>query len=723
MKKILNTLSGHKLFLLILFSGIALRIWNVGWSLPELYEEATPFARAWAMWNWGNSGFDLNPHFFHYPAFTFYLQFAVQSIQYLIGSISGAYQNSAAFLQAYQADPTVFIILARLVSILFDAGTIIVVYLFALTIEEKSFAQKPDRKKSTFRLLGIFTAIFIVINPLLIQQAHTITVDTPLVFFTTISLLLIYKLYFAPSIKLYVWIGICIGLAAATKYTGAFLFPIAFLAQLLKEQSWKAGLRSLFSSRMVIVVISSVIIFFAFNPYILMDTKDFVKDFSFEQEHMATGHLGVDSSTNGFVYYFLKLLPENLGWVLTGVMLLSTLLLIGMRKKQYVLLISFPILYLVIISLWNMRVERYILPVVPILLLFASFGMLWFVQMLGKFIPEKTIRQSHLVTIIIALVFLVVVGFSSIQQTLSYQSTASFPDTRTTAKQWLIQQYPQHAAIASGPFGIHIPKDKFKEFQIPFTPTGAENLYMFYQAQWYEDFDLLIASDYDYSRFAEDPVKYKDILPYYDSLHSNWTLVHEIKPGTTSRGPTFWFYTHRKPTVDSFPSYLFEKFDLLADSNEADYFTENLSSVLFKAGKLEKSEQLLKLALHYEPNAFNILRELAYVSFKQNKFDDVVRTTTQSLSLNPQQYEMTALQGSALLRLTRFDEAEAMLLKAISMNRTYQNPYFDLDLLYRFRGDAKAEINILTQLLSILPPDDENAKWIGARIRILQITN
>jgi len=56
---------------------VALRAVGIGWGLPDLFEEATPFRKAWDMWGWGHDrGIDFNPHFFNYPTFTFYLQFA-----------------------------------------------------------------------------------------------------------------------------------------------------------------------------------------------------------------------------------------------------------------------------------------------------------------------------------------------------------------------------------------------------------------------------------------------------------------------------------------------------------------------------------------------------------------------------------------------------------------------------------------------------------------------
>ena len=119
-------LQGHqaeKLWLvIILSSAFFIRLWHVDWGLPEVYEEAFPFSIAWKFWNWGHNGIDLNPHFFNYPAFTFYTNFLVQVAYYNVGHLVGIFSNIDAFHDAYLQNPTPFIILARLISVVFEIG-------------------------------------------------------------------------------------------------------------------------------------------------------------------------------------------------------------------------------------------------------------------------------------------------------------------------------------------------------------------------------------------------------------------------------------------------------------------------------------------------------------------------------------------------------------------------------------------------------------------------
>src|ERR1043166_445796 len=152
----------------ILFSivavAIALRIWHINWGLPELFtDEAIPFKMSWRFWNWTHPGLDLNPHFFIYPAFTFYLQLAFQAAVYCLGHVLGIFADLTAFYKAYAADPTTLVILARLVTLSFDVGILIVVYLLTYRYFDRRAA--------------LFAAFLVALNPLHIAQAHLVNVD------------------------------------------------------------------------------------------------------------------------------------------------------------------------------------------------------------------------------------------------------------------------------------------------------------------------------------------------------------------------------------------------------------------------------------------------------------------------------------------------------------------------------------------------------------------
>src|SRR5512140_911632 len=124
----------YRLLIAITLAGLVLRLWQLGWGLPELFEEATPMSIALRMWT--SPHLDLNPHFFNYPALAFYLHLIVQLIVYGVGSLFGAFPNPAAFSSSLAT----LVITARAFTALVDTATIVVVYLICMNLMEKRTA-------------------------------------------------------------------------------------------------------------------------------------------------------------------------------------------------------------------------------------------------------------------------------------------------------------------------------------------------------------------------------------------------------------------------------------------------------------------------------------------------------------------------------------------------------------------------------------------------------
>ena len=324
------------------------RLWNIHWGLPDILEEATPYTTSWKFWNWGKDGIDLNPHFFHYPALTFYIHFIVQGLHYLIGHIFGVYSSLDAFQKACQSNPTNFVILARMVTVTFDLGTIYITYLIGRQILNNT--------------AGLFAGFLLAISPLHIRESHLVNVDIALTFFSALSLFFILQTYYKEEKKYFFLSGIGIGLASASKFTGAVLFVVLWGIQIVKTLSQGKGIRNIFRAELFFAGLTASLIFVLFNPYIILDYKNFLVDFSFEQQHMSYGHFGLDENITSGEYYFLDALPGSLGWVFFCAIAFSTAYLVFKKRIEvYVIFLRNCILdkrtlILYIVDVKNIRI-------------------------------------------------------------------------------------------------------------------------------------------------------------------------------------------------------------------------------------------------------------------------------------------------------------------------------------------------------------------------------
>lgn len=695
----------------ILAVAAALRLWHINWGLPEVYEEAYPVSVAWKMWNWGHPGMDFNPHFFNYPALTFYINFLLQACNYFVGYLAGSYSSLDSFRHAFEANPTSFYIVARSSSIAFDIGTIIVLYALGERVAGKN--------------AGLVAATLAAVNPLLISEAHLVNVDTPMTFFAMASLYFALRLLRDPANKWYMLAGASVGLAAASKYTGALLMIGVVAAHLLRSDTFKKALISLADSRLITAIGSAAIVFFITNPYIILSFKEFHDDFSFEEAHMAGGHLGIDPRTSTAGFYLFRVLPSSLGLVCLVISVCSIIWLALRRQERPTwLLLLIPLSYLSVICSWTMRANRYILPVIPMLILLGSIGII----SASTWLSEKILKDgdgkihSKLLYPGIATAIVLITAFQPFTEAISYHESFALPDTRQIAQEWIQKHFPPRSSIVMPPVGITFRDSSYNLLDLPFLPSAAEEMAPFYDPRWFEDFDLVIGSDFDYSRYLQDTVRYRTFINYYASLRRTWNLDFEVKPVEHQTGPTLWLFS---PT-DSlrhhlrFDTTLFQVLYGSSESLRVSGFLKQLSNVVVTKGKYEKAIQVNREILSVEPNNIFARRALAGILYDLGREEESLNEIQSTLHLDPNQADMWAIQGTLLLHLHRDREAELSLRQALALDRSIEYAYDNLLSIYVARRDKKNALDVLYRHYAILPPNSRKAQLIATDIRRLK---
>ncbi|HUL42891.1 MAG TPA: glycosyltransferase family 39 protein [Bacteroidota bacterium] len=692
----------HRALAFILFAGIILRSWHLGWGLPDVYEEATPAMIGLKLWNWNLPGITLNPHFFNYPALIFYINFAAQGVCYWIGHILGYYQTP----EALAASPTAIALTGRMISVVFDTGTIGAAFVLV-----RKLSNKPT---------ALIAAILVAINPLLIREAHLIQVDTPLTFFSVLATIFLVNVYRTGEIRWYFLAGIATGLAASSKYTGAVILLALVAVHMMRYGSLRRAFRSLLELKLYAGIAAAGIVFFILNPYVLLDFREFYDGFSFEEEHISTGHLGVNPEQSTLFFYLLDVLPSALGWIMALLAAGTTVMMVARRDREKIVLLAFPVIYFIIVSLWKMRVDRYILPIIPLVVAVGAIGISLVWEKIRPGFLKRLEGNEWLSRTGISMGMIVLVIVCSVEPavaTVRYLRPLGLPDTRALTREWILQHIPKGSVIASGPYGIDFPPSQYFTLQIPFLGFESERVVPFYDTRWYEDVDLLIASDYDYTRYASEPQRYADFLAYYDSLRTHWKLDLAMEPSQDRTGPAFWLYSYpdslKQPRLD--PS-IFGRLEASPESTRISNFLKQLNEVYLKKGKLQKSEQVLLEILSVEVDNLPLMNMLAEIELNLGEYEQALKPLMRSAQLKPDQPEIFAMAGHALLELKHYREAAPTLLKAISLNNKLASPYEDLITVYRTAHDRGDLLAILKQYAALLPPKSPKFKEIQKQI-------
>lgn len=427
--------------MVILLIGMILRLWNVNWDANfHLHPDeraillfSLPLEFPLAIQDFFSATSSWNPHFFAYGSFPLYLL-------KILGSLFGFFSPTMTTYDGIH-------IVGRVVSALFDTGTILVLYFLT--------------KKIFTKYIALLASFFYAISVLPIQLSHFYAVDTILTFFSIFLLYQLVRFYEYPTKRKALGIGILFAFALATK-TSAFVlfvaiivaigsdFSLLFLKQPHKPHIWfphiPKFLERLFLEGSVIFI-STLGTFFLLEPYAFIDSKEFWTQ-TMQQAAMTKSAFTFPYTLQyvGKVPYLYEI--ENIVFWGMGP-LLGFCSLVGLffyhikifRKnrrflQKEIIVLAFFWIYFLLIGSFAIGFMRYALPLYPFFSLFAGF----FISTLFHYLHQKNTVMSY----ILLVVFLV----SLFIWPISFMNIYQNEPTRVTASKWIIENIPQGKTIA-----------------------------------------------------------------------------------------------------------------------------------------------------------------------------------------------------------------------------------------------------------------------------------
>lgn len=499
----------------ILLGAFGLRVWGIGFDLPNLYQpdEDALIMPAINMLKTG----DLEPSRLEYGSFQIYLLVGVFTAVYLSLARAGLIADPAQ-LPIFERGgyPLIyefpqFYVAARLTSAVI--GTLVVLLIFMLV-----------RRLGNERL-GLIAAAITALTPMLVVQAHFSTPDTVLTFMGLLSLYLLVRVYDnweTDNGWAYIGAAFVCGLTVSTKYNGAvLLFPLLLLP-LLKTRSLDQWL----SLRILGGPLTFLLGFFAGTPYALLNIPSFLNWAGYSLRlYNAPNEVPTVPSWQ-WHFNYLSTSREAPVFILGLIGFFISLRLWG--KRGFIINAFAVIFTLAIISQTN-RQARMWLPLAPIFAAWAALvvdGVInWarsrFDQ--GELLPAEEQaqsasfqRQNLVPTIILALVFLPLLllsGWGVIN--------LSAPDVRTLTGQWMSGNIPPGSAIAVDYFAPNVD---------PLTWPVTRNVHHFdHDLGWYQEQEI------EYLVFSQ--AIYDPAVLTQDEIDRYQRLLNQLCPVETISGP------------------------------------------------------------------------------------------------------------------------------------------------------------------------------------------
>jgi 4-amino-4-deoxy-L-arabinose transferase-like glycosyltransferase len=359
---------------LIVALGLALRLWGIGWSLPDARHPIATFhpdefvnLTAATTADIPHGRFDIG--FYNYGAFYFYLVSLAQTIGRGYGLIPGTPAPAAgapqqALWASAAPEQAALFLAGRLVTALLGAATIPIVFGLGCRLSG--------------RRTGLAAALLYALAPLAVVHAHFLTVDVPATFFVALALLQAARLTESPSWRNYAVAGAWVGLAAATKYSAGLVLIAPVAAHLLVAP--REGPRKPDHVRLAGLLGVAAVVFLVACPGPWLNFDAFwngtypgsgVRYELFEHARLGHGELFAETGP-GWWYHLAISLRFGLGLPLLLLGLGGLIRACFRRTPVDLLLIAFFVLYFGITGLSAVRFARYMIPVIPVFCVWAA---------------------------------------------------------------------------------------------------------------------------------------------------------------------------------------------------------------------------------------------------------------------------------------------------------------------------------------------------------------
>ena len=343
---------------LILLVALGWRLHNIGFGLPSMYDPDEPIFMITALRMLAEGS--LNPGWFGHPGTTTITLVAlIDVIIAAWGLASGRYADIADFSRAAYANPALLFVPARVAMALIGTGCVWLTHALGKRLHGPA--------------VGLVAAALLGVNALHIAWSQVIRTDIHASLFMLACLLFAVRIAEHGRGRDYVLAGVFAGLATATKWPAATVFIAVIgafhFARLQRPDAGRPPVLWLFAA-----AVASLIALFVASPFIFLDWPTMLANVSGE---VKAGHLGHNGGGffDNLVYYLGGPVAGSIGPIGLALVLGGAIVSAVRSPVARWTMIPAALLFLGLICTQNLIWSRWILPVMPMLCIFAGVAL------------------------------------------------------------------------------------------------------------------------------------------------------------------------------------------------------------------------------------------------------------------------------------------------------------------------------------------------------------
>lgn len=404
----------------VLLGAFGLRVWGIRHGLPFSYnaDEEGHFVPVAI----GFFGHDLNPgYFLNPPGYT--------ELLYVVDAVWLGGREAVA--HAYADHPGDVFLVARVTAALLGTASVWLLHLAGSRLFD--------------RRVGLLAAALGAVAFLPVFYSHLALNDVPAMAPATLALLatgLVLQGRGTPAAALG---GLAAGLAAGTKYTaGIALVPLLSAIAVQPIPRPRPRPRRALLAPAGVALAAAVVGFLIANPYALLDPSAFHAGIAKQRTLTSVDELSKLGLTqrNGVLYY-LWTVTWGLGWVPALAALAGAARLLARDRRLAFVLLPAPVVYIAYMGSQERYFGRWLLPVLPIVILLAASAAVALVRAVGRRSPELALPA--------ALVAALALLGQGVVTSVHTDRVLTHPDTRGAARSWMLAHIPAGARVVLEP--------------------------------------------------------------------------------------------------------------------------------------------------------------------------------------------------------------------------------------------------------------------------------
>jgi hypothetical protein len=458
----------------------------------------------------------LDPHWFGHPGSTVIvpLALAYRATDVVLhgGPIVGA---SRSIETRFRESPSDFFLLGRLWTVLLSVASVAALFLLGRLLWGDA--------------AGLVAAGLYALVPLVVNYGRIVRSDSAGACFGLLALCAIVVMAERPTARQYAVAGAAIGLAVASRYFLIVLLPVAAVVWFTSRAEGRRPRPTL----LLLLGGGALALFALLTPYFFLDWKSVSESLQAE----TVGQIGNTgfSFLDNVSYYFADAIPDAVGWAAYVAALCGIGIVLLRRDRRAMIPLGFAVAFTLAISTSSLHWPRWIIPVLPVLMLFAARALLLAARQVTR--AASLPDDDRIGRVVVAGGLVAVAALVPAIALVRLERTAVTPSTRELMRAWIIKHVPPGTPVAQEVKGPELRSAGYPvlaRYDLPADGTVADYIAHGYH---YLVVNAYIALDY---RLAHE--RFPEYAAFYNFLRRHGQLLHDERADGDRRGPHLKLY-------------------------------------------------------------------------------------------------------------------------------------------------------------------------------------